>query len=174
MDKPSPDAWRALSREGEANGGVSAGDALVDLIAHSAAIKAEVVRADGREAGKRAWLNFGHTIGHAVEMLSGYRLLHGEAVAIGMVLETRLAERLGVASAGTADEVTKAVRWAGLPDALPAGIAPADVVAATRGDKKARSGSAQYALPASVGKMAGVESGWTIAVPDADVLAVLK
>lgn len=169
MDKPSPEAWRDMSRNGEAGG-----DALADLIAHSAAIKADVVRTDGREAGKRAWLNFGHTIGHAVELLSGYRLLHGEAVAIGMVLEARLAERLGIARAGTADEVTKAVRWAGLPEALPAGIPAADVVAATRGDKKARSGSAQYALPASVGKMAGGEAGWTVAVADADVLEVLK
>lgn len=173
MEKQSPEAWRALAGEGGAATGTGAFDALADLIAKSAAIKAAVVRADGREAGKRAWLNFGHTIGHAVELLSGFRLLHGEAVAIGMVIEARLAERLGVARAGTADAVMQAVRWAGLPEALPRDIAASDVVAATRGDKKARGGSAQYALPTAVGSMAGDESGWTVAVRDADVLAVL-
>lgn len=174
MEKPGVDSWQAIaSGPGDATS-AGARDALTELIAHSAAIKAKVVRADGREAGSRAWLNFGHTLGHAVELLSGFRLLHGEAVAIGMVLEARLAERLGVAAPGTLERVTAAVKWAGLPHALPAGMSASDVVVATRTDKKARAGSVQYALPASIGRMAGGESGWTVPVGDADVLAVLE
>jgi 3-dehydroquinate synthase len=69
---------------------------LEELVARSAAAKAKIVAADEREVGVRAYLNFGHTYGHAVETLTGYaEVLHGEAVAIGMVVALRLGERLG-------------------------------------------------------------------------------
>ncbi len=139
----------------------------------SVAIKVRVVREDGRERGLRRILNFGHTLGHAIESSSGYALLHGEAVAIGMVLESRLAERIGVAGAGTAARVEQAVRAAKLPTAIPTGVDRAAVLAATRSDKKARSGRVEYALPAAVGRMAGKSSGWSIPVDDAEVAAVL-
>ncbi|HEY9229912.1 MAG TPA: 3-dehydroquinate synthase, partial [Gemmatimonadaceae bacterium] len=80
-------------------------DAMLDLVARSVEIKARIVTDDEREAGIRKTLNFGHTIGHAVELASGYSLLHGEAVAIGMRYESALAERIGVASSGTAAQV---------------------------------------------------------------------
>jgi 3-dehydroquinate synthase len=170
ISKALPVSWQSLASLAPAQ---PFDDELRDLVAQSARLKAGVVLADGREQGKRKWLNFGHTIGHAVELCSGFELLHGEAVAIGMVLEGRLAERLGIAERGTADGVLAAVRWAGLPEALPRGMSAERVLAATRSDKKARAGSVEYALPSAIGRMAGDESGWSVVVPDADVLSVL-
>ena len=146
---------------------------LTALIARSVEIKAAVVAADEREHGRRKILNFGHTLGHAIETASGYRLLHGEAVAIGMALESEIAERVGVAAEGTAVRVRSALTAAGLPVVVPLGIDPLQLLAATRSDKKARGGRVEYALPASIGTMAGADSGWGLAVPDDVVLDVL-
>ena len=147
---------------------------LERLVARSVEIKADVVRRDAREGGARKTLNFGHTIGHAVEALSGWGLRHGEAVAIGMVAESRLAERLGVAEPGTHESVRHAVDAAGLPTAVPRDLSPEAIVAATRGDKKARAGSAEYALPAAIGRMAGCDEGWAVRADEGVVLEVLR
>lgn len=145
----------------------------LDTVARSVEIKSSVVKADAREHGLRKTLNFGHTIGHAIEHASGYALLHGECVAIGMVLEARLAERLGIAEEGTAQRIERILTEAQLPVARPDSIGAEEIVAATRLDKKARSGTAEYALPARIGEMANPTSGWSIAVADAAVLEVL-
>ena len=142
-------------------------------VARSVEIKSEIVRADSHEAGVRKTLNFGHTIGHAIEQASGYALLHGEAVAIGMALETRLAERIGVAQQGLADELEFVLARAGLPVSRPAALDPALILAATGADKKRRSGTAAYALPIRFGAMAGEADGWTVNVEDALVREVL-
>jgi 3-dehydroquinate synthetase len=136
-------------------------------------IKAAVVRTDPHEGGLRRTLNFGHTIGHAIEQASGYALLHGEAVAVGMVLEARLAERIGVAERGTAQRVEQAVRAAALPVARPDTLSPGTILEATRLDKKSRGGAVAYALPARIGAMAGAERDWAIEVGDTAVLEVL-
>jgi 3-dehydroquinate synthase len=149
------------------------GPEMLELIGRSIEIKADVVGRDERESGVRKTLNFGHTLGHAIESESGYQLLHGEAVAIGMVLESALAERMGVAQAGTLHRVREAVERAGLPATRPSGIEPARILTSTRSDKKARRGAAEYALPARIGVMAGEETDWAIEVQDSDVLAVL-
>ncbi|PYO80581.1 MAG: 3-dehydroquinate synthase [Gemmatimonadetes bacterium] len=94
-------------------------DRMLAVIVKSIEIKADIVSRDEREDGLRKTLNFGHTIGHAVELVSGYSLLHGEAVAIGMALEGRLAESIGVAQTGTAEAITKSLQAAGLPTDLP-------------------------------------------------------
>ncbi|NUQ21854.1 MAG: 3-dehydroquinate synthase [Gemmatimonadaceae bacterium] len=151
-----------------------AGDAaLVEIVARSVEIKASVVAADERENGQRKILNFGHTLGHAIELVSGYRLLHGEAVAIGMALEARLAERLGIAAGGTAARVVAALEAAMLPATFPHRMDPRDVLEATRADKKARGGAVEYALPVRIGEMSAQAGRWSVAVPDEDVLAVL-
>ncbi len=147
--------------------------AVSAVVARSVEIKLQVVAADTREAGRRKTLNFGHTIGHAVEHLSGYRLLHGEAVAIGMSREAALAERLGIAPAGTAADVRAACAGARLPVARPEEIDPAAIIRMTHGDKKGRGGRAEYALPARIGAMAFSERGWSAPVDDALVLEVL-
>jgi 3-dehydroquinate synthase len=147
--------------------------ATLDAVARSVEIKAEVVRADEREHGRRKTLNLGHTLGHALEHVSGYELLHGEAVAIGMVLESRIAERLGVAERGTAGRIAEVVGRAGLPTERPRELPVDAVVDATRLDKKARGGRVEYALPSRIGAMAGADSGWALPVDDQLVHEVL-
>ena len=148
--------------------------AMTDLIARSIEIKAAVVAQDEREAGIRKTLNFGHTLGHAIELLSGFGLLHGEAVAIGMVLEARLAELAGIAERGTAMAIQDAVERAGLPTHPPLDQEPERILAATRHDKKARGGRVEYALPKRIGEMAGAERGFGIGVEDEMVIEVLQ
>jgi 3-dehydroquinate synthase len=147
--------------------------ALSTLIERSVRIKAEVVREDEYEGGRRKVLNFGHTVGHAIELESGYSLLHGEAVAMGMVIESRLAEQLGVAEPGTSRRIIGVLASAGLPTARPASLSPERLVAAMRGDKKAREGRMELALPERVGVMAGATSGWSVAVPERALLESL-
>jgi 3-dehydroquinate synthase len=149
-------------------------DALLDAVVRSVEIKASVVRDDIREGGRRKILNFGHTLGHAIEHASGYALLHGECVAIGMVLESRLAERLGVAQPGTADAVESILVRTGLPVKRPAGMDPDVILDSTRLDKKARRGGVEYALPERIGMMAEAGGAWSMAVDDALVREVLR
>lgn len=153
--------------------GVS-GDTLARLIVRSVEIKTEIVARDEREHGLRKILNFGHTLGHGIEAASGYSLLHGEAVAIGMCAEARAAERAGIAEAGTAEAVRNAVCRAGLPTALPLDVGVERVMQLARADKKKRSGGIEYALPERVGRMAGRDSGWTLPLPDALVQEALQ
>jgi 3-dehydroquinate synthase len=126
------------------------------------------------EAGVRKILNFGHTLGHAIEHVTGYGVPHGDAVAIGMIAEAALAERLGLADSGLADTIATVCDAAGLPVRLPSGVNAAEVMNATRTDKKTRAGKVEYALPAALGRMAGAERGYGIPVPEADVLYVLE
>jgi 3-dehydroquinate synthase len=154
-------------------GGGWESDAMTALVARSVEIKAAVVERDEREGGLRKTLNFGHTLGHAIETLSGYALLHGEAVAIGMALESELAERAGVAECGTHDRIRAAVERTGLPTRAPATMRADDVMAVTRRDKKARGGVTEYSLPRRIGAMAGERSGWAVPVSDELVREVL-
>jgi 3-dehydroquinate synthase len=153
--------------------GGSTSDRMLSLIVRSIEIKADVVSRDEREEGLRKTLNFGHTIGHAVELVSGYSLLHGEAVAIGMALESRLAEQIGVARTGTAATITKALQSAGLPTDLPTGFEADAVIEAVKSDKKGVSGKTRFALPLRIGAMAGSETGWTVPVSDDQLREVL-
>jgi len=149
-------------------------DRWPELIARSVEIKADVVTRDARERGLRKILNFGHTIGHAIEAAAGFRLLHGEAVAIGMTFEAAIAERVGIAQAGTAAAIRAAARRAGLPTALPRHLAPLDILRRIRFDKKGRRGVVEYALPSRVGEMAGTNCGWAVGVDDEIVRAELE
>jgi 3-dehydroquinate synthase len=149
--------------------------ALQRLIVRSVEIKAEVVARDERETGQRKMLNFGHTLGHAVEALSGYRLLHGEAVAIGMVLEARLGERLGVTAPESANRLQRLLAAAGLPTEKPEQMTPGAVLDATRSDKKARRGRVEYSLIEKIGvASAGPDGRWGWAVEDEAVEEVLS
>jgi 3-dehydroquinate synthase len=164
------DATAFLKDRAAATGGATA---LEALIRRSIAIKSDVVVRDEREAGLRKVLNFGHTVGHAIEAACNYELLHGECVAIGMVVEARIAERLGVATKGTADGIQEACRIADLPTSLP-DVGPADIVHVMKGDKKSRAGRVEFALPSKIGAMAGEDRGWAIPVEEAVVLEVLS
>jgi 3-dehydroquinate synthase len=141
--------------------------ALERVVVRSVEIKAEVVSADERDAGRRAVLNFGHTVGHAVEATSGYALLHGEAVAIGMALEARIAERNGTAEAGTAARIAALLERFGLPLEAPQGARVDDLLAAMGRDKKVRAGQIRLALPRRVGEMHGdAQLGWTVPISE--------
>ena len=143
------------------------------LVRKNIEIKSSVVARDEREGNIRKTLNFGHTIGHAVESLGAYAMLHGECVAIGMVVEARIAALVGVADASLEGTIATLLRAAGLPTALPSSMTPAGVLEATRTDKKARSGAVEYALPAKLGEMAGAERGYALHVSDAIVIQAL-
>jgi 3-dehydroquinate synthase len=147
---------------------------ITTLVIGSVRIKAEVVAEDTREGGLRQILNFGHTIAHAVERVLNFTLLHGDAVAIGMVAEARIAESIGLAREGLSLAIADAVERAGLPSRLPATIPLDDIIAATHGDKKAREGSARYALPRSIGEMEAAEGKWSVAVSNAVVKTALS
>lgn len=150
-------------------------DALTDihpLIAGSISIKTRIVAHDEHESGLRKVLNFGHTIGHAIEAASSFEMLHGQAVAMGLVAEARLAERIGIAASGTAGRIEWVCRAAGLATALPS--IPIDtLIRFTRSDKKARAGRVEYALPKRIGEMAGADQGWTVPVDDTAVMEAL-
>lgn len=149
------------------------GETLAALVAQSVEIKGEVVRRDEREAGLRKVLNFGHTVAHALERASNWGIAHGEAVAIGMVLESRLAERVGVAAPGLASRVLDAVERAGLPSERPANIPTDTLVTAMATDKKARRGKLAFALPTAIGRMAGEDEGWVVTATDDDIRVAL-
>ncbi|MBV9109721.1 MAG: 3-dehydroquinate synthase [Gemmatimonadetes bacterium] len=149
-------------------------DALSRLIVRSVEIKAEIVKRDETETGPRKLLNFGHTIGHAIEALSGFALLHGEAVAIGMVEEARIGERCGITAPGTASRLRKVLSRLGLPTSLPLEMSVDEVIGYTRTDKKAREGRVQYSLIESVGAPAvGRDGRYGSPVADETVQEVL-
>lgn len=149
------------------------GDALLQAVVRSVEIKADIVRRDERESGLRKVLNFGHTVGHAIEALSGYRMPHGAAVAIGMVAESAIAERAGIAETGTSKRIGDAVAAAGLPVRPPPGMSPDRIIGAMGTDKKVRGGRVEYSLPRRIGEMAGSADGWTVAVATEIVREVL-
>ncbi len=131
-----------------------------ELVARAMAVKIRVIEADPFEGGQRAALNLGHTIGHAVELVSGFRLRHGEAVAIGMVEEARLAERIGLAGKGLAEEIAGCLRGLGLPTEIPPGLSREAIRQAMRVDKKKAGGTVRFALPVRVGEVrVGVSVG---------------
>ncbi|MCB2180333.1 3-dehydroquinate synthase [bacterium] len=131
---------------------------MTDVVKQAMAIKVKVIEADPYEQGIRAGLNFGHTIGHAVEHVSGYQYLHGEAVAIGMVAEARLAEKLSIAHQGLAEEIAAVLIHLGLPVDIPANLSRTALVETVKMDKKKRSGKVRFALPTKIGEISvGVE-----------------
>jgi 3-dehydroquinate synthase len=150
-----------------------AGDRVSDLVVGSIEIKSAIVSRDEHEGGLRKLLNFGHTAGHAVEILSGFKISHGEAVAIGMVIEATIAEVAGVAEKGTADTIRNALAGAGLPIERPADMDADRMLEVMRTDKKVRGGTIQYSLPSRIGRMAGSNSGWTVSVSDEIVREVI-
>ncbi len=150
------------------------GEEASALLARSIAIKARIVTRDERESGERQILNAGHSVAHAVETASHYRILHGEAVAIGLVAEARIAEHGGWAETGTAGVLESALAGTGLPVRLPPGLAVEDLVRVMRMDKKTRQGRIAFALLAAVGRPAGTAAdGWSTFVAEDDVRSVL-
>lgn len=119
----------------------------------SCAIKADVVSSDERESDRRRILNFGHTVGHALETVTGYRRYkHGETVAIGMVAAARLAAKMGLGDRHIADRIRQLVAAAGLPAVIPH-HPPASLIRAMRQDKKVKDQAIHFVLPTEIGKV---------------------
>lgn len=129
------------------------------LVRAASAVKIKIVEQDPYESRLREVLNFGHTIGHAVEKLSGYSLKHGQAVAIGMAVETYMAEHLGVAAAGFYEQVCELLQANNLPVEIPSAMSTAKIVEAARFDKKTRRARLLFSLPAGFGD---VKPGFTV------------
>ena len=146
---------------------------LATLVRRSVEIKADVVSNDEREGGRRAILNAGHTIAHALEQVSNYGLPHGEAVAWGLVLECELAEQLGLARSGLHRRVKELLARLGLPDQIQPQIDPTALIQSMRKDKKNRRGEIHFSLPIEVGRMHH-HNEWTTPVPDGEIERLLR
>jgi 3-dehydroquinate synthetase len=150
----------------EAIGGVEGSELKVESpvlpspkeIAANLMVKVGIVREDPFERkGRRILLNCGHTVAHAIEKATSYRVSHGEAVAIGCVEEARLAVRLGLATETWPDEFAARFAAAGLPTALPDGLTFEALVPLMRGDKKREGHSVVFALPCGWGDVRGIK-----------------
>ena len=146
-------------------------DVTAALVARSVRLKTEVVSEDERESGRRQILNFGHTLGHAIEAESNFLVPHGNAVALGMVLEALLGERIGVTRPGVAGRLTKALNRLELPTDLSSLPDPEVLLRLASRDKKSRRGSVRYVLLSDIGR-ADHEEGWSREV-DVDTIRVL-
>ena len=125
--------------------------ALEPVVYRCVELKGRVVVADEREAGPRAILNYGHTVGHALEVASGYAAAHGRAISQGMRVAARLSERVGLCGADVVEAQDGLLRTFRLPGPLPR-VTVEDVLAAISRDKKGRGGAVGWVLPREVGK----------------------
>jgi 3-dehydroquinate synthase len=142
---------------------------LERVVAGSCRLKAQVVERDERESELRWVLNYGHTIGHALEAATGFRRwAHGEAVSLGIAAESRLAERLGIASAQTAERQLHLLSAVGLP-VRGHEVEPSTVMEALTRDKKSRDGHVSFVFAPEIGSFRIVPD-----VPPAAVLQVLQ
>lgn len=152
-------AGRAEMIKHEAIGGVRSQGLGVSAkdIAENLMVKVGIVREDPYERiGRRILLNCGHTVAHAVEKATNYKLSHGESVAIGCVEEAKIAVRRGLASEDWSEEFAKAFAEVGLPTELPDGLDVNSLIPLMRGDKKREGESVMFALPCSWGDVRGV------------------
>lgn len=149
--------------------------ALEKVIAKNCAIKARVVERDERESGLRQILNYGHTVGHAIELLSRYRIAHGRAIAIGLAVEGRFSRVLGLIPQENLDRQDKLLARLGLNTRLPGNFNSKEIALAMKLDKKVRHGAVRMALPARIGKMARGEDGsWAISASPELIIPVLR
>ena len=136
-------------------------------IAQALQVKIEVVQRDPFERGERAILNVGHTIGHGVEAASRFELRHGEAIAIGLIAEARLAERIGIAESGLADRIEKMIERFELPTRFDGDIEAAREL--MQSDKKKSRGKLKFALPKKIG-----EALWGVEVEEEVLMNVVR
>ena len=126
----------------------------IEVVRQNCAIKAAVVGADEREADYRAVLNFGHTMAHAIEVLTDYRgFLHGEAVAIGMCFAARLSAARGICAPAVAERIVALVRRAGLPTEVPADLVTPNLALAVGADKKAAGDKVKFVVIEDIGRV---------------------
>jgi 3-dehydroquinate synthase len=128
-------------------------DLLIQTIATCCAIKARVVEADEREEDYRAVLNFGHTVGHALEAVTHYKqFLHGEAVGVGMAKAAALSHREGFCDQQSLDRIVGLIKQAGLPTEVPSAVSMPSLIQAMEVDKKAAAGKIKFVMCDGIGK----------------------
>jgi 3-dehydroquinate synthase len=149
--------WEALSNNWD------------EVVRRGMAVKVRIIQEDPFERGVRAALNLGHTLGHAIELVSRFQLKHGEAVAIGMVAAARLSEKIGMAELGLVEKITFTLSNLGLPTQIPDGMDNDQILAAMSHDKKRRGGKARFVLPAAIG-----EVRWGIEIDDQRMNVILS
>jgi 3-dehydroquinate synthase len=128
-------------------------DNLEEVAKRAIAVKIKIIEEDPYERGVRAALNLGHTIGHAVELVSGFALRHGEAIAIGMAVEAGYSARVGLAGPGLVEALTETLSGLGLPVCIPKEMQRREILRAMRVDKKKDAKSVRFALPVEIGKV---------------------
>ncbi len=127
---------------------------LQTILTRSTQAKADVVSQDEKEGGIRAILNYGHTIGHAVESLTGYSLVnHGEAVGIGMAVAGELAVKLGLWSDVDSQRQNKLIYKTGLPTQVPSQLVIEEIINSLSSDKKVKAGKVRFILPTKIGEV---------------------
>jgi 3-dehydroquinate synthase len=147
----------------------------LELVRRSIDIKAGIVSADETEQGKRAALNFGHTVGHALEATTDFELLHGEAVSIGMIAEAVLGVQLGITDQSAVQTLKTAIEALRLPDRIPADLSSESLIEAMAQDKKARRGAIRFTLLEGIGKVhQGKEGTWTQDVSKKAIFTALE
>lgn len=146
--------WASIPLAAWPTGNPTLVERLTAIVRRAVAVKVGVVSRDEREQGERITLNYGHTVGHAVEALMGYGpLLHGEAVAIGMHAAARIAVAMGLCDAGLVERQRRLLAAYGLSVAVPHGLDPEAIIAATLRDKKVQARRVRWVLPTAVGSV---------------------
>jgi len=145
-------------------------EALIDIISRCCMIKARLVEQDEKERGARSILNYGHTVGHALETITGYsKYTHGEAIAIGMIAATRISHEIGAADDETMEQQERLLRTAGLPTRIEQTISAQAIIGQLNSDKKRLGGRIRWVLPRTIG-----DAFLTMEVRPDVVLKVLK
>ncbi|MEM7593682.1 MAG: 3-dehydroquinate synthase [Cyanobacteria bacterium P01_A01_bin.83] len=149
------DLFTKLEHHDDLNTLEQVGEQLLEtIITRSCQAKAEVVSQDEKESGIRAILNYGHTIGHAVESLTNYKqFVHGEAVAIGMVAAGKIALEMGLWTREEAIRQDALIAKAGLPTAIPSELTTEAILETIKSDKKVKAGKVRFILPTELGKV---------------------
>ncbi|MEM2273652.1 MAG: 3-dehydroquinate synthase [Candidatus Bathyarchaeia archaeon] len=146
--------------------------ALIQIIRRSCEIKKTIVEEDPREENKRAILNYGHTPGHALERLSGYRCLHGEAVSVGMRLSGWIAVRMGFWSIDEWERQNRLLERLGLPLKMEFDVD--EIIRTIHFDKKAEGETIMFVLPKRIGEMASINGKYKIPIPEEKLRVFLK
>jgi 3-dehydroquinate synthase len=126
---------------------------LEEVVKRAMAVKIKVIEEDPYEKGIRAALNLGHTVGHAVELVSKFALRHGEAIAIGTVAEAKYSAQIGLAGAGLVEAISESFKSLGLPIQIPDQMPREEILRAMRVDKKKTAKAIRFALPVDIGKV---------------------
>jgi 3-dehydroquinate synthase len=151
-----------------------ASDVLIHIIKRSCEIKAEVVELDEKESNLRKILNFGHTIGHAIENLSDYKISHGQAISMGMVVEGKIALEMGLWKKVEFDRLVSLLKKAGLHTQFPDYFDMSLIIDTMKLDKKTRRGKIEMVLPKKLGAMAEIDGSYGIKIEEGLLSRILN